>query len=112
LGIWGDAAITGKETSDIVERKKTLPLLYAGQEASGDDATRLRAILAHGDGVVTSAEVAEVHAILERVGAEAYTRDRAKSYRDEAVAEVAALHLAEGEALERLTQLASSVIGA
>jgi len=112
LGIWGDAAVTGKASSDIIERKKTLPLLYAAQEASGQDAARLRAILTHGEHVVSAAEVAEVHAILARVGAQIYTRDRAQSYRDEALAEVTALHLAEGEALERLTQLASSAIRA
>ena len=29
LGIWGDEAVTGKEPSDIAERKKTLPLIHA-----------------------------------------------------------------------------------
>jgi geranylgeranyl diphosphate synthase type I len=112
LGIWGDAALTGKTASDITERKKTLPLIYAGQEAAGEDAERLRAILAHGDDEVSTAEVGEVLAILERTGARAYTRQRAQAYRDEALVEVANLRFAEGEALERLSQLASSAISA
>ena len=29
LGVWGDEAQTGKKTSDIATRKKTLPLIYA-----------------------------------------------------------------------------------
>ncbi|MEX1336565.1 MAG: polyprenyl synthetase family protein, partial [Candidatus Limnocylindrales bacterium] len=37
LGIWGDEAATGKQTSDIVTRKKTLPLIYALAEATGSD---------------------------------------------------------------------------
>ena len=112
LGIWGDTAVTGKETSDIVERKKTLPLIYARQEATGEDAERLRAILVPGDHEVGPTQVAEVLAILERVRARDYTRRRAQAYRDEAMAEVAAMHLAEGDALERLTQLAGSAISA
>ena len=42
LGIWGDEAATGKEASDIATRKKTLPLIYALEEARGPDAERLR----------------------------------------------------------------------
>jgi len=112
LGIWGDATETGKATSDIAERKKTLPLIYAAQEAGVEDAQRLRAILAYRDRKVSPAEVDEVLAILERTGAQAYTRGRAQAYRDEAMAEVASLHLAEGEALQRLSDLASSAISA
>lgn len=112
LGIWGDAAITGKATSDIAERKKTLPLLYARQVATAADAERLRVILAPGDGTVAQAGVDEALAILERVGALAYTRGRAQAYRDEAMAQVVALRMAEGEALDRLVQLAASAISA
>ena len=36
LGIWGDEAITGKSTdSDIVQRKKSYPIVYAFQHAEG-----------------------------------------------------------------------------
>ena len=45
LGIWGDEAVTGKESSDIATRKKTLPLIYGLQEATGADGERLAAIL-------------------------------------------------------------------
>jgi geranylgeranyl diphosphate synthase type I len=112
LGIWGDAAVTGKATSDIGERKKTLPLLYARQEGSPTDAERLGAILANGDGPVSEADVDEVLAILERSGARAYTWGRAQAFRDDAMAEIASLQLADGAALERLSQLASSAIRA
>jgi geranylgeranyl diphosphate synthase type I len=112
LGIWGDAAITGKATSDIAERKKTLPLLYARQEADAADAARLGAILGPGDGSVEPRLVEEVLAILDRAGARRYTRERAQAYRDEAMAEVTSLRLAEGEALDRLVQLAESAISA
>ena len=36
LGIWGDEAITGKSTdSDIVQRKKSYPIVFAFQETTG-----------------------------------------------------------------------------
>jgi geranylgeranyl diphosphate synthase type I len=112
LGLWGDAAVTGKEASDIATRKKTLPLIYARQEAVSADAARLEAILAPGKGTVEPADAAEALAILERAGARQYTRRRAQAYRDEAMARVTALHLFESEALERLVQLAESAISA
>jgi geranylgeranyl diphosphate synthase type I len=116
LGIWGDAAATGKETSDISTRKKTLPLIYAMQAATGDDAERLRAILAngveHGTTQVAEAQVAEARAILERTGARDFTRRRALAYREEALAEIEALRLVDGEALERLRALVRSAISA
>jgi geranylgeranyl diphosphate synthase type I len=112
LGIWGDAATTGKETSDIATRKKTLPLIYARQEATGADADRLRSVLAHADRPVGAAEVEEVRGILERVGAHDYTRGRAQAHRDEAMRELVGLRIVDGEALERLSRLAGSAISA
>lgn len=34
LGIWGNPDITGKQDSDLVHRKKTLPVLYAAEKNS------------------------------------------------------------------------------
>jgi geranylgeranyl diphosphate synthase type I len=112
LGIWGDAAETGKEPSDIATRKKTLPLIYARQVADAADASSLEAILALGEGSVEPGKVAEALAILERAGARQYTRDRAQAYREEAMGRVTALRLFESEALDRLVQLAESAISA
>ena len=68
LGIWGDEATTGKEASDIATRKKTLPLIYALEEASGPDAERLRTLLAIPGADATPEELEESRRILERVG--------------------------------------------
>ena len=113
LGIWGDAAVTGKATSDIAERKKTLPLIYARQEADSEDAERLRVDprARRTRGQPGGGRRGPGHPRAQ--SAPAPTRaTEPQAYRDEAMAEVAALHLAEGEALERLTQLASSAISA
>ena len=91
LGIWGDEAITGKETSDIATRKKSLPLIYALANATGADGERLRVLLAQSEIQTTDEEVREVLGILERVGAQEYTRSRALEYRDEALAEIGSI---------------------
>jgi geranylgeranyl diphosphate synthase, type I len=112
LGIWGDEAATGKEASDIATRKKTLPLIYALEEATGADAERLRDILAQSDEQPSSTEVEEVRLILERVGAQAYTRRRAHAHRDEALAEIASVDLIDGEAIARLGHIVRAAISA
>jgi geranylgeranyl diphosphate synthase type I len=112
LGIWGDAAETGKETSDIVTRKKTLPLIYALAHATGADGVRLRAILAQSDQAPTDAQVQDALAILERVGAQDYTRAKARGYRDEALAEITRVGTVDADAIDRLTQIVNASISA
>lgn len=112
LGIWGDAAATGKEASDIATRKKTLPLIYALEAATGADAARLREILAQSSDEPSSAEVEEIRLILERVGAQDYTRGRARAHRDEALAEIASVELIDGEAVVRLDHIVRAAISA
>ncbi len=112
LGIWGDETITGKETSDIATRKKTLPLIYATAQATGPDGEVLRELLAQSAAEPTTDEIAEVLGILERVGAQDYTRGRARSYRDEALAEVASVGLVDKESIERLGDVVRAAINA
>jgi geranylgeranyl diphosphate synthase type I len=112
LGIWGDAAITGKETSDIATRKKTLPLIYATAEATGSDGERLRTILAQSETEPSVDEIGEVLGILERVGAQEYTRNRARAYRDEALAEIASVRLIDSSSMERLSDVVRAAISA
>ncbi len=110
LGIWGVEQTTGKEPSDVAHKKKTLPVIYAWEHAGPQDRERLRAIYATPD--PTSDEVAEIIAILERSGAREYTRDEARRYRDEALAELDAARVVTPAARERLEQIIMSVISA
>jgi geranylgeranyl diphosphate synthase, type I len=112
LGIWGDEAATGKEPSDIEARKKTLPLIYALEHAGGSDLDRLRQILQAAGHTPSAEEVAEARAIVERVGAREYTRDRARAYRDEAIAELGSAGIVDGEAMERLRSIVLAAISA
>ena len=112
LGIWGDEATTGKETSDIATRKKTLPLIYALAETTGRDRERLQAILAQGQTEPSPAEITEVLAILDRVGAREYTRERAREHRNEALAQLESVGMVDGASMERLSDVVKGVIRA
>ncbi len=110
LGIWGEEQATGKLPSDLAKRKRTLPVLYALEHAGPEDRARLRALLALPE--PAAAEVNEVRTILERCGARAYTRDEARRYRDEALAQLELTGAADATARDRLSQIIRSVIGA
>ncbi|MDA8203707.1 MAG: polyprenyl synthetase family protein [Chloroflexi bacterium] len=110
LGIWGIEQETGKEPSDLAKRKRTLPVLYALEHASAEDAGRLREILARED--PTTDEVAEARAILDRTGAGEYTRHEARRYRDEALDALDLAGVVQGAARDRLRDIIVGAISA
>jgi geranylgeranyl diphosphate synthase type I len=110
LGIWGTEAATGKEPSDLAKHKKTLPVLYAYEHATAPDRARLDAILREPE--PTPAQVDEAVAILERTGARDYTRDAARRYRDEALAQIRAVDIVDARATARLEEIIVRVISA
>jgi geranylgeranyl diphosphate synthase, type I len=110
LGIWGNEQATGKEPSDLAKHKKTLPIIYAFEQADEADSERLRAILA-GD-APNPAQIADARAILERCGAREYTRGQARDFRDRALAKLEAAGVVQQAALERLRLIVVSAINA
>ncbi len=103
LGIWGDAALTGKPTgSDLLEGKNTLPVLY-GLAHSPAFAQRWR------QGPPTPDEVPHLTALLETCGAREYTRRKAAELTEQALG---ALEEAQpqGEAGEALRALALKLL--
>jgi len=110
LGIWGPEQTTGKEASDVLHRKKTLPVIYAWEHAGPEDRDRLAALYSVTD--PTDAEVAEIVAILERSGAREYTRDQARRHRDAALAELDAAGVVRPSVRARLEEIIVSVITA
>ena len=68
LGIWGDEAIVGKSTdSDIVQRKKSYPIVYAFQKAEGAKRDELLRLYARE--TLDEQDVDQVLEILEDIGA-------------------------------------------
>lgn len=110
LGIWGAEQATGKEPSDLARHKKTLPVLYALEHGSAEERVRLRTL--YSTETPSRAEVTEAVAILERTGARNYTRDEARRYRDEAIAELDAAGVVQPEAREALESIIVRVISA
>ncbi|MBA2374310.1 MAG: polyprenyl synthetase family protein, partial [Chloroflexi bacterium] len=110
LGIWGAELATGKEPSDVLHKKKTLPVIYAFEHAEPADRARLETLYASEH--PTEDEVAEIVGLLERAGGHDYTRDEARRYRDEALAELDAAGVVLPAARERLEQIIISVISA
>ena len=110
LGIWGPARTTGKEASDLARHKKTLPVIYAFERAGSADRARLAALYA--SPAPTAADVTEAVAILERVGADGFSRREARRYRDEALAELDAAGVVRPEARAALERIIVSVIAA
>ncbi len=110
LGIWGAEQATGKAASDVAHKKKTLPVIYAVEHAGPEDRARLLEL--YGRSEPTGAELEEIVRILERVGARDYTRDTARRYRDEALAELDAAGVVSPAARARLEEIVVGVISA
>jgi geranylgeranyl diphosphate synthase type I len=110
LGIWGAEQSTGKEASDVSHKKQTLPVIYALEHAGPEDRERLLVLYATTD--PTRADLEEIVSILERTGAREYTRDQARRYRDEALAELDAAGVVQPAARQRLEEIIVSVISA
>jgi len=103
LGIWGDAALTGKSNeSDLIARKKSLPVLY-GLQRDGRFKTRWNS------GPIRENETEDVVQLLEAEGARQQTQDAASRMTEQALE---ALNRAapEGEASQALMDLTNRLL--
>lgn len=84
LGIWGQPEEAGKSVqSDLMEKKRSFPVVYALQEGQGDDLEELKNIY-YQEEKLTKEEVNRVRKILEGIGAKGKTEEWAKKYWEEA----------------------------
>lgn len=101
LGIWGDAAMTGKSAaSDLVKGKKSIPVLY-GLSQNGNFSKRWAA------GPILTIEVTDIARQLEDEGARDYTQKVSDSLTQKALQALSNAKPAgeAGEALEELANL-------
>ncbi|MEJ2487922.1 MAG: polyprenyl synthetase family protein [Anaerolineales bacterium] len=102
LGIWGDADVTGKSTSsDLLARKKTLPVLY-GLEQSGRFADMW-------EEKITEVNAAELALQLKNEGAYDYTKNIASEYTQKAMNALETA-MPKGYAGEALSELIHSLV--
>src|SRR3954470_34181 len=110
LGIWGEERSTGKEPSDVAHHKKTLPVLYAFENATASDRNRLARLWRRD--APSATDIAEFVAILERAGAAEYTRRQARDHRDQALDELEQISVVDEAAPQKLRGIILSVISA
>ncbi|MBN2547855.1 MAG: polyprenyl synthetase family protein [Anaerolineales bacterium] len=101
LGIWGEAALTGKSCeSDLLSGKMSLPILY-GLQQGGSFAKRWA------EGPITPDEAPALSAQLEQEGAREYTQAKADELTAQALCALHQTHPRSGacQALETLSRL-------
>jgi geranylgeranyl diphosphate synthase type I len=103
LGIWGDAALTGKSSeSDLSAKKKSLPVLY-GLDQQGKFADRWA------EGPIKPKEVKILADQLEKEGARSHAQDSANEMTTKALKALKSAS-PHGEAGEALTNLAHRLL--
>ncbi len=108
LGIWGDPQVTGKSAaSDILAKKKTLPVLYAFQWESERGYTDLQRI--YSQQTVSSEDIPAVLALLDRAGALEYARRQAEEHQAKTLAYLDASQITH-PAQDKLRELALSIV--
>jgi geranylgeranyl diphosphate synthase type I len=110
LGIWGLEQQTGKVPTDVARHKKTLPVLYAFEHAQPADRERLAELYVLAE--PGDLEIGEIVEILDRTGAEAYTRAEAQRWRDACLAELDGFESVDAAARDQLRGIITSVISA
>jgi geranylgeranyl diphosphate synthase, type I len=104
LGIWGEPSVTGKSAAtDILTRKKTLPILYG----LSSDASLVPDYKPEAEG---GANVETIVAKLEASGARHYTEEKEKFHADTALASLAEAK-PTGDAGEALRELTMQLLG-
>jgi geranylgeranyl diphosphate synthase, type I len=108
LGIWGQSEVTGKPAADdIRSRKKTLPVVYALQEARG--AQRELLVSLYRQNELGEDDVQQVMRALEDLGARSYAEEMIEQHYARALRELDSLN-GENQAREKLRGLMSFLV--
>jgi len=104
LGIWGDPEVTGKSAaSDLLARKKSLPILYGLQECE-----EFKALWDTKE--LSEEQVAEMGDLLADCGAADYVRDKAAAYTQRAFEGLEAMFPNKNEDAVALAELTEKLL--
>ncbi len=111
LGAWGDEQVTGKSAAtDIRDKKKTLPVIYALNQADDRDTGQQLADLYARQGPLDEPAIRSALELLERVGARRYAAEMAEKYYHLAIQNLEQIGR-ESNAQMHLRELAASLLG-
>ena len=95
LGIWGKPEHSGKSAEkDLIEKKKTYPIIYALQNARGKSLEKLEEIYAN-NGKMSDEQILRVREILDETGAKSGTERIAEEHWNKAKNTLSELDLTE-----------------
>jgi geranylgeranyl diphosphate synthase type I len=111
LGAWGDEQVTGKSAAtDIRDKKKTLPVVYALNQSGDRDAARQLASLYAQDAPLDEPAMRRALALLKQVGARPYAGEMAAQYHHLALESLEQTGI-ENAAQAHLREMAASLLG-
>jgi len=104
LGIWGDPQVTGKSAaSDILTRKKTLPILFGLKNEA-----EFRSLWAEPE--LSPEQVTHMAALLQSCGAQGYANEQAGKFTDKAVQSLKDLFLKHNTYTKALFELTGKLL--
>ena len=108
LSMWGNEKTIGKPTtSDILMKKKTLPVVYALEKAKGEDKAYLRMVYSKDE--ISAADVEQVLEVLDRVDSRGYAQNMANKYHRQALSELRSVDIPE-QAKEEFKAIATFLL--
>jgi geranylgeranyl diphosphate synthase type I len=111
LGAWGDEQVTGKSAAtDIRDKKKTLPVVYAFHQTGDRDAARALAELYAQPDLLNSSDIQTALALLDRVRARQYAEEMEATFFRQALHNLNQIGI-ENAAQSNLHELAASLMG-
>jgi geranylgeranyl diphosphate synthase type I len=110
LGAWGDPEVTGKSAAtDIRDKKKTLPVVYALTHSDHAAARQIADLYAHG-GPLDKAGIETALGLLDGLGARQYSEGMAETFYRQALESLDQTE-SRNAAKEHLRELAASLLG-
>ncbi len=108
IGVWEKSESTGKpKASDIMNKKKNLPVIHALENSSKEHRETMQEIYAKEK--LTNEDIETVLNILHETGSYEYSQNVAKKYEDEALKELSKINISN-KAMEKIRELSMFLV--